>query len=136
MESLPGLGSQPQAQATRRIRMNWKIIGTASLVVAVAAAPAVAQTPTRPDTRHKDGNTVTRSNTTTGPNGQTATTQGTVTKDGNTVTHEASATGPQGQTVNNQSTYTKDGSTVTRNGTTTAPSGKTATSNDSWTRSG
>jgi hypothetical protein len=48
-----------------------------------------------------------------------------VTRDGNTVTRDATRTGPNGGVISSHDTRTRDGSTVTREGSTTGPKGKT-----------
>src|SRR6267142_535335 len=70
-------------------------------------------------TTTKDGNTVTRHGTVTGPNGKTTSSSAGWTKDGNTVTRDGSTTGPNGGTVSSHGTWTKDGNTITHEGTTT-----------------
>src|SRR6266850_2187557 len=70
-------------------------------------------------TTTKDGNTVTRHGTVTGPNGKTTTSESTTTRSGNTVTRVGTTTGPKGKKVTTQSTWTKDGNTITHEGTTT-----------------
>jgi len=75
----------------------------------------------------KDGNTVTRHGTVTGPNGKTTTSESTTTRSGNTVTRVGTTTGPKGKKVTTQNTWTNDGNTITHEGTTCAatPDGRT-----------
>jgi hypothetical protein len=84
----------------------------------------------------KDGNTVTRDGSTTGPKGNTATSHDTWTKNGSTVTHNGSTTGPKGGVTTRADTWSKDGNVVAHSGTTTGPRGGVVNQNETITRNG